>query len=270
MDRLSIESLTVLGMPPVDFVHLAADLGCHQISMAPTPLLDTGLYPQWSLRDDAPLRRELAAALRDRGVSISTGEGFIVLPGTELRDQAGDLEILCELGTPRVNVCGLEADEARCFDQYATLVDMAEAAGVETTLEFGPIFGSAGDLDTALAALRHVGKPSFRLLVDSLHLHRAGLAPKDIAALDPELIGYAQLCDAPQSFTRESYLHEASYERMAPGAGELPLAELVAALPSHVVLGLEIPMLADAKAGVSPEERVGGCLKAARELLARV
>jgi hypothetical protein len=33
MDDLGIEYQTVLGFPPVDFVHLAADLGCRYISM---------------------------------------------------------------------------------------------------------------------------------------------------------------------------------------------------------------------------------------------
>ena len=33
MDDVGIEYQTVLGYPPVEFVHLAADLGCHAISM---------------------------------------------------------------------------------------------------------------------------------------------------------------------------------------------------------------------------------------------
>jgi hypothetical protein len=33
MDRLGIELLSVFGMPPVDFVNLAASLGCRYISV---------------------------------------------------------------------------------------------------------------------------------------------------------------------------------------------------------------------------------------------
>jgi sugar phosphate isomerase/epimerase len=82
-------------------------------------------------------------------------------------------------------------------------LNLADAAGVATTLEFGPIF-AIPDLSTALAALRHVGRRNFRLLIDTLHLVRAGCAAKDIAALDRDIIGYAQLCDAPLAFTSPS------------------------------------------------------------------
>ena len=32
MDRLGIEMLSVFGMPPIEFVHLTADLGCRYIT----------------------------------------------------------------------------------------------------------------------------------------------------------------------------------------------------------------------------------------------
>ena len=43
MNRLGIENISVFGLPPVEFVNLAADLGCRYIS--------TGLEPiDWCLR----------------------------------------------------------------------------------------------------------------------------------------------------------------------------------------------------------------------------
>jgi hypothetical protein len=58
------------------------------------------------------------------------------------------------------------------------------------------------------------------------------------------------------------------YERMAPGDGELPLAEILGAVPPDVVIGLEIPMRSLAESGVGPAERLRPCVAAARELLA--
>ena len=64
-NRLGIEMLTLLGMPPVEHVTLAAELGCVTIStglmklpLSPFgyPQLET-LYEPWSLLDDAALRR---------------------------------------------------------------------------------------------------------------------------------------------------------------------------------------------------------------------
>jgi sugar phosphate isomerase/epimerase len=104
MGRLGIESLSVFGLPPVQFVGLAADLGCAYISTALRPMGDNPHgYPTWSLKDDRALRREMVAALRDRGASISLGEGFSVRAGIDARDRAADLEVMCELGVQRIN-----------------------------------------------------------------------------------------------------------------------------------------------------------------------
>jgi hypothetical protein len=58
------------------------------------------------------------------------------------------------------------------------------------------------------------------------------------------------------------------YERMAPGEGELPLLDMLAALPEDRVVGLEIPMRASAEAGVSAYDRLLPCVNSARSLLA--
>lgn len=270
MQRISIDFITVLGLPPVEFINLAADLGCHDVGIALAPILTTPLnYPSWSLRDDPALRREVKAALRSGDVSISLGEGFLIRPDADARDYTADIDIMCDLGVRRINMCSIDPDGLRTFDQCAILAELACARGMESTLEFGPIFVTP-DLSAALAVLRHVKQPTFRLLIDTLHLMRAGLGPKDIAALPPDVIGYAQLSDAPLAFTQESYLNEAQFERMVPGGGEFPLAEIVAALPRDIVLGLEIPMLREAQADADPHRRVGRCIEAARNLLIRL
>jgi sugar phosphate isomerase/epimerase len=270
MQRIGIDFITVLGMPPVEFVNLAGDLGCRDIGIALAPILATPLnYPAWSLRDDPALRREVKAALSARGVSLSLGEGFLIRPGADIRDCVADIDILCDLGVRCINMCSIDPDTSRSFDQCAALAEMAGARGIESTLEFGPIF-AIRNLSEALAALRHAARPTFRLLIDTLHLARAGLGPKDLSALPSDTIGYAQLCDVPLAFTPESYLNEAQFERMVPGEGELPLADIVAALPRNIVLGLEIPMLRDALAGVDPHTRVKRCVEATRNLLARL
>src|ERR1700755_3545544 len=95
IERLGIEHQTVFGLPPVEFVNLAADLGCRYIAAVLTgnPVNPHG-YAPFSLRDDATLRRRTAAALRDRGVSISLAEGFTVRPGSDMRGCAADLDLL--------------------------------------------------------------------------------------------------------------------------------------------------------------------------------
>lgn len=267
--KLGIDPISVFGLPPVEFVHLTADLGCRYfgLTLAPYDYNPEG-YPHWSLRDDADLRRRTVAAMRERGLSLALAGGFQIWPGGDARDLARDLDLVCELGAVRVNTSAYERDLGRCFDQFAVLGEMAAARGLETTLEFGPEM-TVADLGAALAAQRHVGRPDFKLLIDTMHLVRSGAGAAEIAAVEPQLIGYVQLSDAPLARRYASHLEEAGYERMAPGEGEMPLLEIMKVMPRDRVIGLEIPMRSAAEAGVGPMERLGRCLAATRSLLAQ-
>jgi sugar phosphate isomerase/epimerase len=267
MERLGIKFLSVFGLPPVDFVNLAADLGCAHIGTAlgPGPI-DPPLYPPFSLKDDPALRREMLAAMRDRGISISLGDGFVVAPDREIRDMAEDLEVMAELGAPRVNTISLDPDVSRSTDQFGTLVEMAADAGMETTIESSPGFTPC-DLPAALNVIGAVGRPDLRLLVDTMHIARGGATPADVAALDPDMIGYVQLSDVPLTPVGPTYYEEALFNRMVPGKGELPLLEILAAVPRDRVISLEVPNRAQAEAGMSPHERLGQCVDAAEILL---
>lgn len=269
MDRLGIEFLSVFGLPPVEFVHLAADLGCRHISSGLTSYpYDPPNYPPFSPRDEPRLRREMTAAMRDRGVSIALGEGMTVRSGADIRDRSRDLEIMAELGIRRVNTVSVDPDLNRSIEQFGLLGEMAASFGMETTMEPGPGL-TIPDLPAALDAVRQVGRPDFRLLIDVMHVIRSGSGPTDIAALDPAVVGYVQLSDAPLVPVVPDYAQEAMFERMVPGTGELPLPEVLAALPGDLVIGLEVPLRSQAQAGVGPHERLGRCVAAARELLSR-
>jgi sugar phosphate isomerase/epimerase len=275
MQDLGIEMISFFGMPPVPSVELARDLGCRHISLGLRQMdFDPHGYPRFSLRDPA-LKRELLAAMDDCGVSISLGEGFLVAPGAESRETwAADLELMAGLGVKRINSVSFEPDRQRNIDQFGLLAETAAGFGIETLVEFVPIF-SVPDLPAALDLVRQVGRPDFRILVDTMHVGRTGATAADLAAIDPALIGYIQLCDAPlqpqnPGFMDPDYMDEAMHQRQVPGEGELPLLDMLAALPRDRVIGLEIPLRSEALAGVGPRERLGRCVAAARDLLARL
>jgi hypothetical protein len=156
MDRLGIEMLSVFGMPPLEYVHLTADLGCQYITVAlvgfaPVKALD---YPTFSLRDEPQLRKDLRAVMGDRGVSISLGEGLLIAPGVDVRSYAADLDVMAELEIPRINTVSLEPDRARAFDELAVLTALAAERGIATCVE--PVVGlSIADLPSAIAAVEY-------------------------------------------------------------------------------------------------------------------
>ncbi len=59
------------------------------------------------------------------------------------------------------------------------------------------------------------------------------------------------------------------FERMVPGEGELPLSEILAALPDDIDIGLEVPQRSLALSGVGPAARLRPCVEAAQGLLRR-
>lgn len=269
-NRLGIEMLTLLGMSPVAHVKLAAELGCVSISTGltglPAGMIEGGaLYPEWSLKDDAGLIREMKAALHDTGVHIGLGEGFRVRTDGDVRDRAAGLDLMAELGARRINAVSTEPDLARTYDQLGTLADMAIARGMMFTIEFAPP-NAIDTLEAALAAVEQVGGGRAAILFDAMHFFRSGATVAALAALDPALIGYAQLCDAPMvAPTGRSYMQEAMFGRMVPSEGEFPLADWIAALPADVPIGLEVPNLAALRGG-SPHDHAARAVAAARAI----
>jgi sugar phosphate isomerase/epimerase len=270
MRRLGIEFLSVLGMPPIEFVNLAADLGCSCISIG---LSGGGLnpqnYPPFSLREDGALRREMRAAMRDRGVAISLGEGCNIRAGQDIAGAAADMDTFRELGAERLNTVSLDPDLGRSLDQLATFVEMVTAREMIPTIELCPVL-VINNLERALEAVRHVGNNRLRLLLDTLHLGRSGASAKDITALDSALIGYLQFCDGTLLPSPAGYMVDASTERQVPGEGELALLDYLRAVPADVTISLEVPRYSLAKAGVSAEDRIRPCIEATRRMLAGV
>lgn len=268
---IGIEWISVLGMPPVEFARLAGELGCSHLGIGLEPGGENPHgYPLWSLRDDKALRADFRAALADSGVGISVGEGFLAWPGKPASELAADLDIMAELGAPGVNVVSLDPDLDHACAVLGGIADLAQERGMATTLEFLPGI-PLGTLAAANSAVERIARPSLRLLIDAMHIFRSGAGASDVAALRPDRIGYLQLCDVPMPADPQvSYGEEARYDRRCPGEGDLPLLDLLRAMPDGHVVGLEVPQVALARAGVGPRERLAKCVAATRALVAQL
>ncbi len=267
MDRLAIEFISVLGLPPIEFIEVAAELEVRKIGFACGQIVALPeLYPPWTLRGNPVLTRDVKQALNDHGVSLSLGEGFLIRAGSDIADQAGDMDILAELGAPRINVVTIDSDPLRNADQFAKFADLAAERGLDATIEYMPAM-PIGTLEAAIGLVSGSGRPNAKVLIDAMHLYRSGGTAAEVAALDPARIGYAQMCDVPLVSTHEDYSIEARFDRRVAGDGELPLKEFVDALPKDCVIGLEVPMRDKALAGIGPVERLRPAIKAARTLL---
>ena len=259
--------LTLLGMPPVEYVKLAGELGCVSVStgLSGLPLTMFGItdyapWPMWSLRDDPAVRREMIAAMRDTGVKIGLAEGFSAKSDADVADFSADLDIFAELGALRLNAICMEGDMAMATDQLGKLAEMAAARGMVFTIEFFPSEG-INSFERVLQVVDGIGRDKAKVLLDSMHFFRTGGTLEKLRAAGTDVVGYVQLADAPNTPPGEGYFMDAMFARQVPGEGELPLRELISALPAGMPISLEVPRLADLKA-------MGGRAHAARVIAA--
>jgi len=261
--RFGIELLTVLGMNPVEHVRLAAELGCSNVSMGliQMPFNNPYGHAPWSLAEDAALRRELKAALADTGVFIAIGEGIRVRDDAPAQAFAGQMDLMAELGARRINAVSMDYPHDYVIEQMAILRDMAGERGMAFSIEI--VRGwTIGTLAEGVAAAKAVGGT---VLIDSMHFYRGGGRTGEIAALDPALIGHCQISDVPIAETMD-YMQQAMVARLAPGDGELPLRDFVAALPKDMTIGIEVPNLALAADGRPQREVVAEIVRKAQAL----
>ena len=266
MERLGLECLSGLGMPPTQFISIAGELGCGHVSLNLSKSANRlPQYPEFSIRDDTALRRDIAAVLADTGVRLSLLEGFALTADIAAETLAPQLDIAAELGARAVCAISLDKDMDRSWNHFAHLADMAGERGLLLTTEVGA--GAMRNLGTAVEQVRRVASPHFALLSDTMHFFRFGATVDDFASLDPATIGHVQLCDVPMPAHIDSYMEEALYERRCPGDGDLPLRDFLRYVPDRVPIGLEVPIRSEAETGIAAEDRLGRCVAAAQAML---
>jgi sugar phosphate isomerase/epimerase len=121
--------------------------------------------------------------------------------------------------------------------------------------------------EQAVRVIKAAARPNASLAIDTLHMVRNGRFAADLAALDPALIGYVQLCDGKMMPPTADYYDEAVNNRMPPGEGEFPLADFLAVLPPDRALSLEVPVNRLRDQGMNATERARLILNAARKFL---
>lgn len=272
-DRLTLvlANLTVADAAPLALIDAAAEAGYDAVNVWLTPPPAVGAFG--ALRRDAPGivgDRAAIAALRARcdatGVRIFSGSAGWIGAGFDPVAIAPVLETLAALGARAVPVVGWDDDRARLASHLAAICDAAAPYGLRVLLEFMP-YSAVKTIGDADALLREIAKPNAAHLVDALHLARSGGTPADVAAIPAERIGSLQICDAPAARPAAGELRRESVtDRRYPGEGELPLAALLAAIPSEAAVEVEVPVARDAH--LSATERARRAADATRRVLA--
>ena len=210
---------------PADFVSACADAGWAACGI----WFDAA---SWTDTTATEVRRRLD----DTGLIALDMEPIFVTPDGDHGDRIIDAAV--NVGARNLLVVSRGVDDQRFIERFGELCDLAAPHGIGCSLEF-MAFMSIRDLPQAIGVLDAVDRPNAAVLVDNLHLARTGGTPGDVATLDPARLPYVQLCDAPAA-SPDNLITEALDERLTLGDGKLPIGELVAALPDHTALSMEI------------------------------
>jgi sugar phosphate isomerase/epimerase len=192
----------------------------------------------WTPATTLDVRRRLQGL----GLAALDAEVIWLRAGPDDADHFRLIDIAAEVGAANVLAVSSAPEPGDTADKLGRLSEHAQAAGLRVSLEFGA-FTAVRGLADALDVLARCG-PGPGLLVDPLHFARTGGTPADLARVDPARFAYAQFCDAaangPSPDDVPAIIEEALDLRLLPGEGELPLAEILAALPAATPLSVEL------------------------------
>jgi len=148
-------------------------------------------------------------------------------------DRAKERFELCEaLDVPALCCVGdgpshpTDMDYTHATDRLREVADFAASFGVKIAIEFVAGFPFIGTLDTALRLVRLAEHGNLGVLFDFFHFCKGSSKMADLASLRERDVVICHLNDAPNRF--REILCDA--DRVLPGEGAFPLAEIVAGL----------------------------------------
>jgi len=267
MIPVGLDHLTLFGMPPLQFVEIAAAAGAQTVGLQPGGFAEPpGGHEPYGLVGNPALCRELRRRMDDLGLAVGMIDGLLVAPGRSVRDYEASLADLAHLGVTRANAVSFDALD-RTVDEFALLAELARPYGIRILLETCPLL-TVRTLAQALGIIAQLDA-NLGLVIDTLHVARTGEAEL-LARIDPALIGYVQLSDAPAAYPESdaAYMDMALHERQLPGEGELPLAAMLRAIPPGVVISAEVPLRSREAQGWTAQRRAAAVVEASRRYLA--
>ncbi|WP_105035911.1 sugar phosphate isomerase/epimerase family protein [Cryobacterium aureum] len=260
---VGIAHLTLLSLSPRDLVHTAAAAGYDFVGIR-VRAATAGEFSE-DLRPGSVMSRQTRMALDDTGLTVRDIEFLPITAHTVRAEWISAFEAGAEWGAQTLSVAGIDDDFGRLTETLAQIVEDGRAYGIRPTLE--PISYNA--VSTVAQAAQIARASGAAVLLDPLHIHRGGSTIDDVLQLEADLVPVLQLCDAallaPESLaidapmprgmtTNGSPLQlESRAWRQVLLRGELPLHQLLAAVPDGIPVSVEVPN-APLQATMSPLE----------------
>jgi sugar phosphate isomerase/epimerase len=262
VNPLSLHHLTALDASPLELIDIAAQTGCEQVCLfvySSAPQLN---FPVVAARQVDDIRARLSSA----GVEVYNLEFFPIGPDVDVDAYDRALRVGAAIGGRRATVHIHDSDEGRALRAFERFCGLAAGHGLEVGLEF-TAFAHVSTLEAAVAFIEKADQPNAAVAVDVLHLIRNGGDPARLARIDPDRIGYMQICDGPLAIAADEMMNEAVGERAVPGQGAFPLPAFLRCAPAGVTIDVEVPQRSARLAGVNALDRARRAVTATRKLM---
>jgi len=260
MRRLvSLAPLSLNSPGPRDLIDAAVAGGFNAVSLR---VRANQLPAAHALLGNPTLQRETKQQLDAVGLSVLAMLSYRAGPEGVEPDLSEAAELGARLGARFVVITAWDDNRERLVENLGRARELAAGAGLRLVLEY-MVFSAVRNL---AAALDVAHQADVLLLVDALHMARSGGKPAELATVEQGRIAYSQICDA-SARTDLDPLAEAKNGRCDPGQGELPLVELLRALPPGIALEHEAPDPRLAALSFDERGRLAG--NAMRDLLKR-
>lgn len=253
MNPLVLAPTTLPGVPPLEYIAAAVNAGYDGVGVR--LYAASANMPFTPIVGDAPMMRDFKQAIRDSGLSVHDAFSCYLRPQTDFDGLQPVLEYAADLGARYAVVICDESDWVRAVDNLGRLADLAAESSLTAVVE-GPIYGR---LINTLALVNNLveeaGRDNIGVCVDTYQLFRSGADAARLGQVGEKHLAYVQLTDGlvdPVGF-------------LVPGAGAVPLREMIDALPADMVIGLECPP--PRGLSTSPGEWAQGVLDGARAVL---
>src|SRR5690348_3656694 len=188
---IGLAHLTLLHLTPPELVATAAEAGYDFVGIRVRPA--TAGERQHPMAPGSPMSRETIRRLEDSGLTCNDVEVLLIKEDVGRDDWLPMLEAGAALGAKGL-ICSHGYDD---WDRYAeTLATLVEdARGYDIIPSIEPV--SYFPISRVSQAAAFAERTGAGVLIDTLHVIRGGSGLEEIRDLDPSLIHFIQICDAP-------------------------------------------------------------------------
>jgi sugar phosphate isomerase/epimerase len=225
---------------PLDYVEAGIAAGFSKIGLRVHRSPGLPFHP---ILGDRAVTVAIKQALANSGVRVFDIYSFYLEPETDIGRFEQAFAFGAELGARYAMVMGADPEWSRLSENFERVCELAGRFGLVCTVE-SAVTRPVANLQHALELVTSSRCANVAICIDPLNFARAGDTAAALRRVDPGLLPYAQITDGiigPDE-PNPALLGRMGPNRRSPlGQGNIPLGDILDALPRGVPLSVELP-----------------------------